>query len=181
LEADTNKDGKLSMDEVPESFFEQKHGEVAQQILDAADHNSDGFFTTDEMPALFFPETHDGVLEIAAKQTLLRSDKDGDGQLSQAEMWEGQTIERSDTVVQGEQEEFKNMDIDGNGFLSVQELKHWESGAFYLEEELQQVIKIADANGDQHVSADELEKAKSDMLGLSASYEFAKWAHHDEL
>lgn len=100
---DTNKDGKVSLEE---------HAIGAKGMFDKMDANKDGTVTADEMTA-----GHKAVTGKAAKKTDMSSkdkikavDADGDGKLTAAEH-----AKASDAM-------FSKMDADKDGFLTRQEM-----------------------------------------------------------
>jgi len=159
-----------------------KRSELEKEKFKVADTNKDGFLSVEELPSLFYPETHDGVLEVTAKHTLDQKDKDGDGQLSQKEFWEGEVADGQDTEISDEEkEDFKKLDADGNGFLNLGELKVWDSGMFHTSEAMKKIFEIADKDNDMHLSADEIEAAREMIAGSDAQYHLMEWAEHSEL
>merc|ERR1712100_451469 len=110
---DTDRDGKLTVDELIEGTFGapmpddvklpeptaeekadeeriKKEKELEKEKFKVADKNKDGFLDKDELPAAFYPETHEGVLALTAAAALKARDTDGDGELSPAEFWHGE-------------------------------------------------------------------------------------------
>lgn len=197
---DTNKDSKLSLEELLKDLDsadtadeeERKEMKISKEFetakFKAADKNGDGQLDAEELPALFYPETSDPVLEISAKATLREKDKDGDGKLSAKEfaMPEEEGGEDEEEIMSSpkmlpQAEEFGKLDKDGDGHLSLSELKVWEAGAFHTEEALNNMIDIADKDGDKQVTAEELENARHDIAGSDAQYHLLEWAEHHEL
>merc|ERR1712232_496178 len=132
--------------------------------FNAADTNGDGVLEGDEVPGVFFPETNDGVLEILARATLKEKDTNKDGKLTAKEFWEGDVATDQDLSISDEEhEDFRKLDTDGDGFISLQELKHWESGAYHTSEALKRLYIIADKDKDNHVTLEEMTKAKEEI------------------
>merc|ERR1712066_1059994 len=114
-----------------------------------------------EVPALFYPETHDGVLAVTVVETMKQKDKDGDGKLAPMEFWEvDMTDEQDNELSEEENEDFRKLDLNGNGFLDLDELRSWESGRFHTEEAMKKMFELADKDNDMHVSLAELVEAR---------------------
>lgn len=196
-EMDTDRDGKLSMEELLKDIEtwadERDQGsdmngealarkELEIQKFKVADHNGDGLLDSEELPAVFYPETNDGVLDIAAAHTHKRKDKDGNGQLSPNEFWDGDGVDGQDQVMTKEEDaDFAKLDVDSDGALSVEEVKMWESGTFHTEDAMQKLFELADENRDSHVTVEELERARERIAGSDAQYYLMEWAEHHEL
>merc|ERR1712216_627248 len=76
--------------------------------------------------------------------------------------------------------DFKVLDADGNGKLSVEELKAWESGEHDTQKAMNSLIRLADKDGDLHVTAAELEAVRT-QLDMYAAERLQAWAEHHEL
>jgi len=193
---DTNKDGKLGMDELINDI--EKHtGQAKEKGLQdkvaamveaetkkfkAADIDGDGLLNESELPAIFFPDLHTGVLEIAVQHTLLEKDRDNDGQLSVHEFWHDDHAGKDEPKISDDDhKDFEKLDENGDGLLSSHELKPWETGAFQVNEALRIVFEQADEDEDEYLSADELEAAKEHVAHNDANQYFMEWAEHSEL
>jgi len=192
-EIDTSKDGKLSLEEHLNDIHNQADGgdeeemkeleerkQVEARKFAAADVNGDGVLEAGEVPALFYPETHDGVLAVTVAETMKQKDRDSDGKLSAIEFWEV-TDEEDSELSEEENEDFRKLDLDGNGFLDLDELRSWESGRFHTEEAMKKMFELADKNNDMHVSLDELVDAREPISVSDAQYHLIEWAEHHEL
>lgn len=192
-EMDTDKDGKLSWEELLKDMNQWAEGEEERAVheerilterekFQTADVNGDGFLDIKELPALFYPETHEGVLALAAKHALKQKDSNGDGRLTPKEFWEGDAVEGEELAIsEEEQADFAKLDKNKDGYLDLEELKAWESGKFHTEQAMQKLFEIADRDGDMHVTADELDAAKEQIAGSDAQYHLMEWAEHHEL
>jgi len=195
-EMDTNKDGKLSVQELLADMDQQADGDEEEmkeiqarkdlevQKFKIADKNGDESLDLDELPALFYPETHEGVLELTAASTLKQKDLDGNGKLSPKEFWEGDMMDREDggsSISEEEKQDFAKLDKNGDGELELSELKEWESGRFHTGEALQSLFNIADKDKDGHLSAQELTEGRELIAGSDAQYHLMEWVEHNEL
>merc|ERR1712110_888163 len=106
--------------------------------------------------ALLYPETQESVLAFAVTETMRRKDKDGSEKLTPLEFWEVDDDggERSD-LTEEELADFTKLDLDGDGAISQDELKPWESGRYHTEEAMKKLFEIVDKDNDKHVTADE--------------------------
>jgi len=203
---DSNKDAKLSQTEwlahnfgesdeedeedveaasAPSSSSDQDN-ENKERLLEiakfkAADANADGFLDEAELPAAFYPELSDRMLDITAAHELKEKDKDKNGELTPLEFWENAEEDQDGPVVAQQMADFAKLDADHNGKLNLQELKHWESGAFHTHDAMTQLFQVADENSDQHVTAAELDNARTVMANTQATSQFVEWAEHSEL
>jgi len=192
-EMDLDKDGRLSVDELiqdmqqwGEETEEDKNEktwriEAEKEKFNAADSDRDGYLDSEELPGLFYPETHDGVLALTTMLALKLKDKDQDGKLSLNEFWEEDPINDDFKITEEEKADFVKLDKNRDGFLDLEELKHWESGNFHTEEAMKQLFELADKDNDMHVTADEMDSAKLHIAGSDAQYHLMEWAEHKEL
>lgn len=194
-EVDTNKDGVLSLQEHLNDIMTQADGGDAEELKEledrkqvendkfkAADTDGDGRLTLNELPALFYPETHDGVLSITVAATMKQKDLDKDGRLSPKEFWEADDFGGDDLDLSEEEKaDFEKLDQNGDGSLSVEELRAWESGTFHTEEAMKSLFEIADKDSDMHLTADEIAEARELVAASDAQYHLIEWAEHHEL
>lgn len=204
-EADVDKDGKVSADELLEHKFgvadpgdiqmptqsDEEKAEAAQLKLDKAlekdkfklaDKDGSGFLDKKELQHVLHPETHEKVLHLTSSANLKAKDKDGDGQLSHAEMWETEESEETDPDTVAElMRDFENLDSDKNGKLNVEELKLYDSGHYHYDDAMTHLFEIVDEDLDHFISLDELESAQESLANTAASSHFLEWAEQYEL
>jgi len=194
-EIDTSKDGKISLQEHLDDFQgqgdasddeEARDMEVRKEVerakFAAADADGDQLLDQAELAALFYPEIHNGVLDITVREALRQKDTDGDGKLSALEFWEIDPAEGDDgEMLEDEQHDFAKLDSSGDGFISAEEMRHWESGKFHVEDAMQKLFEISDADNDMHVTADELVAVRGQVGATDAHFHLIEWAEHHEL
>mmetsp|Transcript_34916 Transcript_34916/g.108628 ORF Transcript_34916/g.108628 Transcript_34916/m.108628 type:complete len:291 (-) Transcript_34916:88-960(-) len=198
-DADTSRDGKMSLEEHLKDFSGGDHEaedeeskavmehqkEVEKAKFAAADVNNDGLLDDKEVPALFFPETHDGVLSIMAKDSLKQKDADGNGVLSFEEFFAHNAPDDGDEppadTSEQYRDEFARLDKDHDGSITLEEFKAWESGMFHMHESVKSLFKTVDRDGDGHVTAEELANSHGDVASSDAVYHVSSWAEHHEL
>eukprot|EP00434_Breviolum_minutum_P004371 symbB.v1.2.003850.t1/scaffold213.1/size264521/5 len=187
---DENGDGFVTFDELHgaevEAIDDEDRNEMEQrtaedrQLFVAGDEDQDGRLTPMELRQVLYPETHEAVLRLVAEHSLRRKDLDGDGQLSMAEFWEGDMAPGNDENGE-ETATFQTLDKDGNGYLSVEELMHWESGVHHTEVALKELLRLCDSDKDGALSLDELTAQHQQLAHTDAAYHFLEWAEHHEL
>jgi len=184
VELDTSKDGKLSLEEhladilagpEDQKELEQRKSHETEKFQ-AADANGDGHLNADEISALFYPEVHEGVLTIATKQAMVDRDANGDGKLDEKEFEELHVEEGSEPAGA-----FHKLDLNKDGFLDVQELRHWESGRFNTEEAFMHLFAVVDTNHDNRVSFEELTAKAEQIATTDAHHHLQEWSDHYEL
>merc|ERR1712046_347868 len=114
--------------------------------------NKDGSLSHDELPALFYPEVDPALLELVTNSQLTRRDRNGDRKLS---------LDEADD----EKADFDALDKDKDGFLSLKELEHWESGRFHSEAAMKDLMQMADEDNDEHITASELAQVQETIQG----------------
>lgn len=199
---DTDKDGKLSLNEMindewggDEENFPRKYGlrsefsfrlggagnkELEIQKFKLADLNGDQLLSVEEFPAMFYPETHQGVLELMVAETMKIKDLDRNGQLDAKEFY-GEDEDEDLEISEEEEADFQSLDSDGNGQLSLEELKAWDSGKFYIEAAMRELFEISDKNSDTHITADEFDSSRAAIANIDAQDHLEEWAAHHEL
>lgn len=196
VEMDVDKDGKVSLEEHLKDIHSQyqvgnegNEGENAEletvkgheaEKFKAADANGDGHLDKDELPSLFFPEHHDGVLDVTVAQSIRRRDANKDGKLSVLEFWHLDNSTEKD-LTKAEKDDFAKLDGDHNGFVDSKELRAWESGSFHTEDMMTKLFKVADKDGDKHITADEMAKAASKIARSDAQHNLMEWADHHRI
>lgn len=193
-EMDTSRDQKLSLEELLKDLDAQAEGAdeeemknmVRKKELETAkfklsDKDGDGLLDAEELPALFYPETNEAVLELTTEASLRQKDTNGDGKLTPKEFWEGDDAEEEAGLSNEEQEDFAKLDQNNDGTLDLKELTAWESGHFHTQEALKKMLEVADADGDMHITADELDAAREQIAGSDAQYHLLEWAEHNDL
>jgi len=206
-EIDLDKDGKVSLEELLEANFGMEHEdmkmaedeedkaneesrkrekELETEKFKLADVNKDGSLDKDELASVFYPEVDHKILELVAKHTLRKKDKDGDGVLSHAEFFSDQVVDedldehdsRYKDQQQMNKDDFAKLDLDQDGKLTVKEILTWESGAYHMDDAMKQFFHIADDNEDKHITQDELNKAREPLANSPASGHLSQWAEH---
>merc|ERR1712039_1094297 len=114
------------------------------------------------------------------RETIRLKDADKDGKLTPKEFWEAQDDD-SNWESEEEKEEFRKLDKNGDGLLEAQELLAWESGKFHMSEAMTNLIKLADTDGDKHLTADELVKASTQIATSDAQFHLSEWIQANEL
>jgi len=207
---DSDKDKKVSLEEFlkkEESEFldvepgaddarKKSFDELHAAKFKVADANADGFLDEHELPHALYGETHDEIIRLMAAHDLKLKDKDGDGKLDVTEFNElgedpkvgdAGSMEKDAKMAEGEAEsekelaeEFKKQDTDGDGKLNLEELVHWESGAFHITVDMQKLFEVCDADKDSHITLKELNDNLHGIDGSAASEHLNEWAEHHE-
>jgi Ca2+-binding EF-hand superfamily protein len=163
---DADKDGKLSLAEFLGSRVSGPDAAEAREAktrdFQSVDADSDGLVDADELPALFHHYTNEKVENMLTTVAMKDKDLDNDGSLSIEEFYDNTRSEPGAALhlSPSERVTFKKLDKDGNGKLTQEELRPWESGSFSTAEAMKQLIKGADVDGDQQITADELVRAR---------------------
>jgi len=182
---DGDKDGKLSLDEILKSHYEEADEEEVLhkfkardgEKFKAADTNNDGFLDISEFSLFSCPMLNDDVLQTVTRHSLQDEDEDKDGFLTVDE-FSGKLEENSERSEE-DLETFKKLDTDGNGKLDEQELLPWESGHFHKKQDMEDFMGFADTNSDQHVTWEELKDVQE--KNHVADYHFHEMIRHYEL
>jgi len=184
-ESDTNKDGKVSLDEhlraQEQNPSEDQHTQdEARQLetkkFEVADLDQDGLADKAELAALLYPEAHPETLEFVTEHAIETKDRNNDGTLNLKEFWDTE----DDETAEEQDDSFKLLDLDGNGQLNHAELKHWESGTFYTEMAMKEFMQIVDTNKDGKVTIKELEANMHHpkVVNSEAASHFMDWIGH---
>lgn len=160
-----------------------KEKQLEKDTFKVADTNKDGFLDKEEIVPVFHPEVSPPILQVTSAFAFGRKDKDGDGQLSEDELFEkeeGDTHYDED-VKKENHLEFEKLDTDKSGKLSPEEYKKWESGEFHMHDDMNNLFEIADENNDKHITKGELHAAHDMLANTMASNRMADWIAHHEL
>merc|ERR1719382_1427895 len=100
-----------------------------------------------------------------------QKDTDRNGKLNPKEFWEADAADGDDgELSEEEQADFAKLDLDGDGVLSMDELRMWESVMFHTEEAMKKLFELADKDSDMHMTADELAEAREQIAASDAQY-----------
>eukprot|EP00927_Polykrikos_kofoidii_P012268 TRINITY_DN15278_c0_g1_i1.p1 TRINITY_DN15278_c0_g1~~TRINITY_DN15278_c0_g1_i1.p1 ORF type:complete len:289 (+),score=56.80 TRINITY_DN15278_c0_g1_i1:37-903(+) len=191
---DTSEDGKISLDEhlahlmaasvddidegTPENAELLMQEEKAKFV--AADVDQDQLLDSQELAGLLSPETHDGVLTAVTQASMGRMDKNGDGRLHLHEFL-GMDPTDGSMPADGQHSDFQLVDTNNDGHLSLEEVRAWESGEFFMDEAIKGMMDVADADRDKRLTADELANAVNEIHGSYAESFLLDWVQHHEL
>jgi len=182
--SDSNKDGKLSYTEFMASFSEDSEEEAKELEkikFEAADLNKDGSLDESEIGHMEGSSPH--VIEALASASIKRNDQDGDGKLdfwewseqdSLGEEWEQARLQGLDVAMKSV---FAELDVDGDGKLTAEELYRYESGEYHTHSMFKEMFAGADTDEDSHLSLDEFHK----HMPLMKESGVAQWMQHLEL
>jgi len=147
----------------------------------AADANVDGHLDINELHHLLSPETHPAILSITVDAEMSKHDADTDGKLDENEF--SQLQESTDHFLSPEDLPFRKLDIDGDGFLSKEELQSGFPGTYNYRHRMTEFFQATDKNADASLSLDEWLIGKKRIFRDAESIKLAKdWgAHHKVL
>lgn len=148
------------------NFADQDDREKYEEIKEAFqvfDKDNDGFITIKELATVMRSLGHNPT-ETELADMIQQYDRDGSGTIDFAEFFELMMKKMNDIKLEDELIEiFKVLDRDGNGLLSGQELQAVLAliGVTITDEEVEELIKQADINGDGYIGYDEFVKMMS--------------------
>eukprot|EP00928_Gymnodinium_smaydae_P073411 TRINITY_DN56618_c0_g1_i1.p1 TRINITY_DN56618_c0_g1~~TRINITY_DN56618_c0_g1_i1.p1 ORF type:complete len:318 (+),score=90.71 TRINITY_DN56618_c0_g1_i1:51-956(+) len=191
-EVDSDKDGKVTMQElIADAQAEAGDNEEEKAGLEeryrrdkekfqAADADSDNYLAGDELIHYFYPEMHEDVAKVMSKFTMEDRDTNKDGELTLKEFWGEEDSKESD-FSEEEKRDFHRLDKDGNGKLNLAELMTWETGEFHNVMSLKELLEVADADKDEHLTVDEIYDAREKIVNSEAQYSIHEWLDNLEL
>lgn len=188
---DKNKDGKLDLDEYMGDMMNKfvhpdsraGHEEMKQKKMNGfteIDLNKDGFVDKDELPIRYHHHTNELVDERLGVIAMKKKDGNGDGKLTATEFWSHMYGRGKAKVTDAQQKEFEEIDKDGSGFLELEEVKRYESGAHHTDIAMLELFEVVDKDKDHAISLDELVKAnRHKIVNLQhGSQHFREWHTH---
>lgn len=135
-----------------------------EQLYSSIDKSGKGAVTAAELAAAM-SNIGGGLDEDACKELISIADMDGDRLMSAEEFLKlvEQGLELVDSQGGGEQmirEEFNNFDQNGDGFIDREELRvaMQGMGEELTDQQLDQMMKAADVDGDHRITMDEFKK-----------------------
>lgn len=190
---DLDKDGRLSFQEFgtdvshyhAASSDKEKEKVVALEKarFKAADEDKDGYLSLKELKNLYYPDKDHGALTLMAEATIEQKDQDGDGFLTASEFYfvpAAPSVNKENEVPMSQMMDFRRLDKDHDGKLSLQELKRWGSAKFHTELKMHKLFELADKDGDGELSAEELSSAsklEEDSTDGQVAYSLVRWFH----
>jgi len=185
-EADTDKDGKLSVDELlqfygltgaDESQNEDDHlfetSRLLRVLVALADSDQDDKLTVEEYSKIIYPHQEVHLMEAIVDSELKTRDTDGDGKLNIEEYTKSE-LERfksdsSDADVDNEQLEalsadFKKIDSDEDGLISKREFANHIINEQGVAEGIKQLMDIVDDDHDNVLSLPEINSHMEDLI-----------------
>eukprot|EP00931_Biecheleriopsis_adriatica_P006588 TRINITY_DN107974_c0_g1_i1.p1 TRINITY_DN107974_c0_g1~~TRINITY_DN107974_c0_g1_i1.p1 ORF type:complete len:272 (+),score=58.99 TRINITY_DN107974_c0_g1_i1:25-816(+) len=180
---DGDRDGLISWSELMKhqsmSMARRSPAEKEKMIADdkvqfaASDKDGDGLLNSDEAAAMFFPHTDQAVMDVWTKRLLDKLDEDNDGRLNSAEF--------AKNSLDYTAEDFASFDANDDGHLDSGELRPHQSGQYRLQKSMEELVRLADTDGNGHLSSSEVENARESIRQTEAHDYLLQWATHLEL
>ncbi|KAH8372502.1 hypothetical protein KR093_011773, partial [Drosophila rubida] len=184
------------MDALDQSELEQEENGVSYMSMLArdrrrwaeADRDLDEKLTREEFTAFLHPEEHPTMRELVLKETTDDLDKDKDGKISVDEyigdMYRpsGADEEEPEWVLSEREAFTKHRDLDGDGYLTEDEIRSWIAPKDFdhAESEAKHLIFEADVDHDQMLTKDEVLDKYDVFVGSQATDFGEALARHDE-
>merc|ERR1719422_625302 len=189
---DTDKNGKVSLDEMYGDSFTAKTAEqdpdeqtwkkLEMDKFKVADSDGDGSLNEEEVMMLLYPDMHPELLEIQVAHTLKEWDQDGDAMVDLNEyVHRGGDPSFDQEILEDDRKEFKVLDKNGDGKLDQKELVVHEQALHYVELALQETLADADADSDGFMTLDELKQIRDKLAGTQTDMHLKEWVEQNEL
>ena len=152
-----NADEKLN--EMADTLTDEQIAEL-KKVFALFDEDGDGKITTKELGTMM-RSLGQNPTEAELRDLINEVDADGNGTIDFPEFLNLMARKMQDTDSEEElKEAFKVFDKDGNGFISAAELRHVMTnlGEKLTDEEVDEMIREADVDGDGQVNYDEFVK-----------------------
>jgi len=209
-EDDKNNDGKVTLAEILEKQYGYSEEDIERFEKDVkadeddedaaevhaniraemskfkdADQDKDGMLNQDEYMAFYLPQNFAYMSEGEVDRVMSIVDSDKDGSVSLKEFLIHDSAEDSVEEQRAvEETQFKDLDKDGDGKLSSEEMKPWvlTDNESIAKEEVEHLLQEADKDGDKKLSIDEIIKA-ADEFATSSATDYGRVLHfvRDEL
>ncbi|KAF4729782.1 hypothetical protein FOZ63_000285 [Perkinsus olseni] len=140
-----------------------------ESLFEAGDANNDGKLDFDEFSSLVSPTPGTDLAKALMAAEFVYRDLDQDGKLDSKERQPVQYPEDDAAVDEIGEEEFKKYDVDGDGYLSMEEFEKYGSEIEAANLEVRRdLLEEIDSDKDGKISIEELEKVL-EVLGESRS------------
>merc|ERR1719198_1290058 len=124
------------------------------------------------------------MTDFFAKTSVKQKDLNGDDKLDFIEyhnvLVEPEAEEEQEKDHKPDEQVFKAIDVNEDGFVDSSELEHWYAGISDSENFVKQLFLIADHNKDSHISADELANSTQAIASNENMAEFFLWHEQAE-
>eukprot|EP00441_Pelagodinium_beii_P014509 CAMPEP_0197659312 /NCGR_PEP_ID=MMETSP1338-20131121/47177_1 /TAXON_ID=43686 ORGANISM="Pelagodinium beii, Strain RCC1491" /NCGR_SAMPLE_ID=MMETSP1338 /ASSEMBLY_ACC=CAM_ASM_000754 /LENGTH=276 /DNA_ID=CAMNT_0043236181 /DNA_START=49 /DNA_END=879 /DNA_ORIENTATION=+ len=144
--------------------------------------DEDGNQLLDEAELRYYYHTsHHEVIRLELTKAHAESrDKNKDGELSPAEFWGNAGYEDDDDPTDDEiddvlMKDFKALDEDGNGKLSVQEANEWYNGRFMAHQDMTDLLATTDVDEDGVITQEEMTGSMFDEGRNNLAFNFIDW------
>jgi len=152
---------------------------VQKKKFEAADSDGDGKLSAEELRTLKAPHHDDAVMKVYSDWMLSEKDLDGDGLLSQSELWTED--DNPGLVGHTDDAEFVQLDSDKDGKLTAEEYRRYNSGLHAAEKAFKALLQFADEDKDGRLELNELHGVQHHLGGHDADFHFVEWANHYDL
>eukprot|EP01067_Filipodium_phascolosomae_P006396 Filipodium_phascolosomae@DN4659_c0_g1_i1.p1 len=168
VEADTDKDGELSMQEISKyygEFQDSYDNNTFVERFNIVDGDGSKSLNATEFYDFTHPSGNDKLIDMESKEIIKHQDQDKDGKISLKE-FEGQAEEGDEEDAAQNAADFKTFDTNADGFIDETELKtilrdSASSGDFV--EEVTELIKNADDDENSSLDVEEFTKHYVDV------------------
>jgi len=191
-EVDTNSDKQVTLEEVLHSMRPDNYDELSKdpnvpeyklvdeekafttETFNLADADSNGVLEGQEIAAYFHPPAEDRILAKHAVDKMRQMDRDKDSKLTLIEfVTNGEDpsefgdidFEKTRGAI-----DFRHLDKDDSGALTMHELKEYVSGFHVTHQALKKLFETADADKDNAVTHEELQRAQDSIINSPAHY-----------
>ncbi|XP_070556029.1 calmodulin-like [Ptychodera flava] len=133
------------------------------------DRNGDGYITIDELRRTM-KKLGETISEDELREMMKEADQDGDGRVNYKEFAKiirnedpMDAYNHTDPSHQGLMDVFHDIDEDGNGYITIEELRHAlrKIPQHYTDEDIEDMMEEADINGDGKVNYMEFLRAST--------------------
>lgn len=183
---DRNKDGKATVKEVLAAFLNYDADNMDElkafetKKFHAADIDGNGVLNRNELATLVRPQLSRRVLDVIVQNNMKDWDENGDGRVSWREFNPGAEYVGEESIAR-DKRLWAILDRDSNGHLDMEEYAAFETNAAQTQVQMELLVEKGDADGDGHLTAQELEDIWEWVLRANVLYHVQTWAEHHEL